>query len=109
MHTSNSIIRFNIDGVNIDFVNITDASRAEAVRTIDFVKSRVDLPVQAVTVNSNVDGSIDIHYELFRKFERIRRITDYLSGSIDSWNDSKRAEERDRVKHDIDVNLEDSV
>ncbi len=32
-------------------------------------------------------------------FERIRRITGYLVGTIDRWNNAKRAEERDRVKH----------
>lgn len=32
-------------------------------------------------------------------FERIRRITGYLVGTTDRWNDAKRAEERDRVKH----------
>lgn len=33
------------------------------------------------------------------KFERIRRITGYLVGTLDKWNDAKKAEERDRVKH----------
>lgn len=33
------------------------------------------------------------------KFERIRRITGYLVGSIDRFNDAKKAEVRDRVKH----------
>jgi len=33
------------------------------------------------------------------KFERIRRITGYLVGSLEKFNDAKRAEERDRVKH----------
>lgn len=32
-------------------------------------------------------------------FERIRRITGYLVGTMDQWNNAKRAEERDRVKH----------
>ncbi|MEE3343004.1 MAG: anaerobic ribonucleoside-triphosphate reductase [Bacilli bacterium] len=32
-------------------------------------------------------------------FERIRRITGYLVGTIDRFNNGKRAEERDRVKH----------
>ena len=32
-------------------------------------------------------------------FERIRRITGYLVGTMEKWNDAKRAEERDRVKH----------
>ena len=32
-------------------------------------------------------------------FERIRRITGYLVGTVDRFNNSKRAEEKDRVKH----------
>mgnify|MGYP005794575647 FL=1 len=32
-------------------------------------------------------------------FERIRRITGYLVGTMDKWNDAKKAEEHDRVKH----------
>lgn len=32
-------------------------------------------------------------------FERIRRITGYLVGTLDRFNDAKKAEERDRVKH----------
>ena len=35
------------------------------------------------------------------KFERIRRITGYLVGTIDRFNDAKRAEERERVKHGL--------
>jgi len=33
--------------------------------------------------------------------ERIRRITGYLVGTLDRFNDAKRAEERDRVKHHV--------
>jgi anaerobic ribonucleoside-triphosphate reductase len=33
------------------------------------------------------------------RFERIRRITGYLVGTMNRWNNAKRAEERDRVKH----------
>jgi ribonucleoside-triphosphate reductase len=36
-----------------------------------------------------------------QKFERIRRITGYLVGTMDRWNSGKAAEERDRVKHGI--------
>ena len=36
------------------------------------------------------------------KFQRIRRITGYLVGTLDRFNDAKRAEERDRVKHGVD-------
>ena len=34
-------------------------------------------------------------------FERIRRITGYLVGTLDRFNNGKRAEEADRVKHGI--------
>ncbi len=50
-----------------------------------------------VTVNENnvkqVGEGVD--------FERIRRITGYLVGTIDRFNDAKRAEESDRVKHSL--------
>ena len=39
-------------------------------------------------------------------FERIRRITGYLVGTMDKWNDGKTAEERDRVKHSLGNGLE---
>jgi len=35
------------------------------------------------------------------KFERTRRITGYLVGTLDRFNDAKRAEERDRIKHNV--------
>ena len=33
------------------------------------------------------------------KFERIRRITGYLVGTLDRFNNAKKQEEKDRVKH----------
>ena len=46
-------------------------------------------------------------------FSRIRRITGYLVGDMDRWNDAKKAEESQRVKHftkdDIDEGREDLV
>lgn len=35
-------------------------------------------------------------------FERLRRITGYLVGTMDRWNNAKRAEEHDRVKHAVE-------
>ena len=35
------------------------------------------------------------------KFDRIRRITGYLVGTTDRFNNAKRAEERDRFKHSL--------
>ena len=39
-------------------------------------------------------------------FERIRRITGYLVGTMDHWNNAKRAEEHDRVKHTMSSGVE---
>ena len=40
------------------------------------------------------------------KFERIRRITGYLVGTVDRFNDGKRAEVEDRVKHSLSSQME---
>ena len=50
-----------------------------------------------------IDGEyVNLEYQLVPvKFDRIRRITGYLVGSLDRWNDAKLAEERDRVKHGL--------
>ena len=44
-------------------------------------------------------GFMDSHVGKGVHFERIRRITGYLVGGLERFNDGKRAEERDRVKH----------
>lgn len=46
------------------------------------------------------DDNVDIDYTIKEpKFERIRRITGYLTGDLNRWNNAKQAEEHDRVKH----------
>lgn len=52
-------------------------------------------------VNLKIDGDyVEMSYEYDTiPFERIRRITGYLVGDLSRWNDGKRAEEADRVKH----------
>jgi len=42
-------------------------------------------------------------------FERIRRITGYLVGTVDRFNNGKKAEERDRVKHSTKGLLKDET
>lgn len=52
-----------------------------------------------------IDGDfVDISWELepLPGFQRIRRITGYLVGTLDRWNNGKLAEEQDRVKHGIE-------
>lgn len=56
---------------------------------------------QLVRLDITVDGEyVDLSYDFEAvPFERIRRITGYLVGTLDRFNNGKRAEERDRVKH----------
>lgn len=42
------------------------------------------------------------------KFERLRRITGYLVGTLDRWNDAKKAEESARVKHSVNSAINDA-
>lgn len=55
-----------------------------------------------------LDGEeIDLEYVYHEKqFHRLRRITGYLVGTLDRWNNGKRAEERDRVKHSAEEKTE---
>ncbi len=50
-------------------------------------KTDTETTTAPVTVGSNV------------AFERTRRITGYLVGTLDRFNNAKKSEERDRVKH----------
>ena len=46
------------------------------------------------------DGKVDVSYTAKgEKFERVRRITGYLTGDLNTWNNAKQSEERERVKH----------
>lgn len=51
----------------------------------------------------SVDGDyVDIQYRFADvPFQRIRRITGYLVGTVDRFNNAKRAEVEDRVKHNV--------
>jgi hypothetical protein len=53
-----------------------------------------------------LDGDfVDISWELepLPGFQRIRRITGYLVGTLDRWNNGKLAEEHDRVTHSVET------
>ena len=59
--------------------------------------------VEPVSIDLEFDGEFaNVRTNLGRRpFERIRRITGYLVGTLDRFNDAKAAEERDRVKHGV--------
>ena len=52
------------------------------------------------TISIEKDGEVP--------FERLRRITGYLVGSLERWNDAKKAEESARVKHSVNSAINDA-
>ena len=85
-------------------INVTggDMSQNEINAYIDrALKNNPTRHLDAVDIK--IDGDfVDLtyHWEPV-PFERIRRITGYLVGTLDRFNNGKRAEEADRVKHGI--------
>lgn len=57
--------------------------------------------IKSLTIKA--DGEfVDLNTEFENvPFDRVRRITGYLVGTLDRFNDSKRAEVEDRVKHGL--------
>ena len=87
-------------------VNITinggTLENAEIQAYVD--RGREQRPNQKLTdLEITVDGDyVDLAYSYDdRPFERIRRITGYLVGPLDRFNNAKRAEVEDRVKHSM--------
>jgi hypothetical protein len=58
--------------------------------------------VRLKTLTIVLDGEYaELYYTYeYPNFERVRRITGYLVGTVDRWNDGKKAELADRVAHD---------
>ena len=69
-------------------------------------------PGKLVTeLDINLDGDyVDLTYHFGESpFDRIRRITGYLVGTLDRFNNAKKAEVQDRVKHSITPEAEEDI
>ena len=78
-----------------------NADPKEAQSYVEYLENKYNRKLEKLDIN--IDGEYaDLNYEFEHvPFERIRRITGYLVGTMDHWNDAKTAEERDRVKHSL--------
>ncbi len=86
-------------------VRVTGDSMSQAEIDANVDRARSQYPDKIITgMDIKLDGEyadITYHWQSV-PFERIRRITGYLVGTLDRFNNGKRAEERDRVKHGIE-------
>ena len=85
-------------------INVTGAKLSEEEKNA-YVKYVSDKhpDKELDTLDIHVDGEfVDLKYHFAPvRFERIRRITGYLVGTLDRFNNAKQAEEHDRVKHGL--------
>lgn len=83
-------------------VRVTGGQLAPAEIDVYIARAREKYPDKIITgIDINVDGEyVDLTYHWKTvPFERIRRITGYLVGTLERFNNGKRAEEAERVKH----------
>lgn len=89
-----------LDGVRVTVNNAPDMTEGEISRYIAFLRKRLAAHLVSLAISLS-EGKVRLDYKVRgAKFERIRRITGYLVGTTDRWNNAKRAEERERVKHE---------
>ena len=86
----------------MEIVKTGDVNEAEVeavLKMLDEKHAGEDIYKVELTPNGEY---VDVKYYTHnRPFERIRRITGYLVGTLDRFNNGKAAEERDRVKHGL--------
>ena len=83
--------------------DITEISEEEKLAYMEYVKKKYpDEIIDTLIISFDDEGyaNLEVHKHSV-PFERIRRITRYLTTTLDRWNSSKQAEEKDRVKHGI--------
>lgn len=94
-------MKLAVDGVIVT-VNNGTIPEEEALAYVERGRELYSSSLREViaTLDSNDPEMIDLEYKWDGKpFHRLRRITGYLVGNLGRWNNAKRAEERDRVKH----------
>lgn len=90
--------QIKVDGIEIQ--SNEQVNEKEVRAYINYI--RKNNPKREISsVELSFDGEeVGLGYRLQPEgFEKIRRITGYLVGTVDRFNNGKRAEEHDRVKH----------
>ncbi len=96
-------------GGHISYIELDGEAKRNVSVILKLVKAMKDAGIGYGSINHPVDTCRSCGYRgiVYDKcpvcqsdqIARLRRITGYLTGSLDSWNSAKQAEEHDRVKH----------
>ena len=92
-----------IDGTKITVNGLPDITEDEARAYLKMIKEQYPQDIiTTLDIGSEKDGNVYLSYDVKPPpFQRIRRITGYLVGTLDRFNNAKRKEEQDRVKHSL--------
>ncbi len=87
--------------MTVNVLNGFQMNESEKKAYVDYVTKKHGRAPSSL--NIAVDGDeVELDYAFEdTSFQRIRRITGYLVGTLDRFNNGKRAEEKDRVKHSV--------
>lgn len=100
------------------YVGVSDEDIKVALKDLEnyenlHVSRLVETGAALIAKNSDIETAqkyMDANEKYFgSKFERLRRITGYLVGTLDRWNDGKKAEEKARVKHSVNSSIDDAA
>ena len=92
-----------VNGTDVTVTGIENISEQEILAYMDFIhRDNQRDEIESLEISAAEGDNVALDYTLRPpKFQRIRRITGYLVGTLDRFNNAKRAEEKDRVKHEI--------
>ncbi len=92
-----------VNGTDVTVTGIENISEQEILAYMDYIhQDNQNDEIESLEISAAEDGKVALDYTLRPpQFQRIRRITGYLVGTLDRFNNAKRAEEHDRVKHGL--------
>ncbi len=98
----------DIGGIMVDVHGLHDVTWKEAEAYIQHIQeTEKELlshgRLSSLSIHATQSGDVLLDYAVKPpQFQRIRRITGYLVGTTDRWNNAKKAELGDRVKHSLE-------
>ena len=100
----NSYAKISADEIEAVLKNFDNYENLHVSRLVEAGTALIEKNSDAATAKKYFED----HDQYFGgKFERLRRITGYLVGTLDRWNDGKKAEEKARVKHSVNSAIND--
>ena len=92
-----------VNGTDVTVNGIDNISEQEILAYMNLIhKDNQRDEIETLEISAESGDNVALDYTLRPpQFQRIRRITGYLVGTLDRFNNAKRAEEHDRVKHGL--------